>query len=110
MADELASVLRTLGDPTRLKVVELLSRAPRRAGELADDLGVPAATMSKHLRLLLQAGIVDDERRPEDARLRVFRLNRESVTAVRAWLDQIQAHWDEQLGSFKAHVARRSGR
>jgi len=65
--------------------------------------------MSKHLRLLLAAGIVDDERRQEDARVRIFRLRRESVVAVRAWLDQIQAHWDEQLESFKAHVERKAG-
>ena len=104
---ELATLLRTLGDPTRLRVVELLSRAPRRAGELAGALGVSPPTMSKHLRVLLAAGIVDDERRDEDARLRVFTLRRESVVAVRAWLDQIQAHWDEQLSSFKAHVERR---
>ncbi|HEX4721266.1 MAG TPA: metalloregulator ArsR/SmtB family transcription factor [Pseudonocardiaceae bacterium] len=106
----LATLLRALGDPARLRVVELLSEAPRRAGELADDLGLPAPTMSKHLRLLLTAGIVEDERRVEDARVRVFRLRRDSVVAVQAWLDQIQAHWDEQLGSFKAHVERRGNR
>ncbi len=105
---ELAALLRVLADPARLRVVELLSEAPRRAGELAEDLGVPPPTMSKHLRMLLAAGIVVDERRPEDARMRIFRLRHESVVAVRAWLDQIQAHWDEQLGSFKAHVERKA--
>jgi DNA-binding MarR family transcriptional regulator len=63
--------------------------------------------MSKHLRVLLQAGVVVDERLPDDARARLFRLCPESVVAVRAWLDQLQAHWDEQLGSFQAHVERR---
>ena len=101
---DVASLLRALADPARLRVVEVLSEAPRRAGELAEDIGLPAPTMSKHLRALLDAGIVEDERRQEDARVRVFRLRRESVVAVRAWLDQIQAHWDEQLGSFKSHV------
>ncbi|MDQ6777437.1 MAG: metalloregulator ArsR/SmtB family transcription factor [Actinomycetota bacterium] len=104
---ELAPLLRALANPDRLRVVELLSQAPRRAGELTDVLGLPPPTMSKHLRALLEAGIVADERRPEDARVRVFRLRRESVFAVQAWLDQIQAHWDEQLGSFKAHVERK---
>jgi DNA-binding transcriptional ArsR family regulator len=104
---EMASLLRALADPARVRVVELLSQAPRRAGELTDDLGLPPPTMSKHLRALLEAGIVADERRPEDARVRVFRLRRESVFAVQAWLDQIQAHWDEQLGSFKGYVERR---
>src|SRR5262245_10267525 len=100
---ELAAVLQALADPARLRVVEALSRAPQRAG-------VPAPTMSKHLRVLLAAGIVTDERGTRDARVRVFRLRRESVVAVRAWLDQVQAHWDEQLRAFKAHVEREGGR
>src|SRR5436305_13380536 len=100
----LATLLRALADPDRVRVVELLSEAPRRAGELADVLGVPPPTMSKHLRVLLEAGIVVDERRREDARVRIFRLCPESGVAVRAWLDQIQAHWDERLGSVKAHI------
>lgn len=107
---ELPSLLRTLADPTRLEVVELLSRAPRRAGELTREVGVSPATMSKHLRALLDAGILVDERRPEDARVRVFHLRPESVGAVQAWLDQIQAHWNEQLGSFKAHVEQKERR
>ena len=107
---ELAVVLQALADPARLRVVETLSQSPRRAGDLAAAAGVPAPTMSKHLRVLLAAGIVTDERSPRDARVRVFRLRRESVVALRAWLDQVQAHWDEQLKAFKAHVEREGGR
>jgi DNA-binding transcriptional ArsR family regulator len=107
---ELAAVLQALADPTRLRVVEALSLSPQRAGDLAAAAGVPAPTMSKHLRVLLAAGIVTDERGTRDARVRVFRLRRESVVAVRAWLDQVQAHWDEQLRAFKAHVEREGGR
>lgn len=107
--NELAALLQALADPARLRVVEVLSRSPRRAGDLAEEVGVPAPTMSKHLRVLLAAGIVADERGAHDARVRVFRLRRESVVAVRAWLDQVQAHWDEQLMAFKAHVEGRSG-
>jgi DNA-binding transcriptional ArsR family regulator len=60
--------------------------------------------MSRHLRVLLEAGFVADERVPEDARLRLFRLRREPVLALQGWLDQLQAHWNEQLGSFKTYV------
>lgn len=109
-AKTLAPLLQALADPTRLRAVELLSTAPRRAGELADELGVSPPAMSKHLRVLLQAGVVTDERPPDDARARVFHLHRESVVAVQAWLDQLQAHWDEQLGAFNAHVQRRGKR
>jgi DNA-binding transcriptional ArsR family regulator len=103
---DVAALMRALADPARLAVVEALSRSPQRAGDLAAAAGVPASAMSKHLRMLLAAGIVADERGATDARVRVFRLRRESVVAVRAWLDQVQAHWDEQLRAFKAHVER----
>lgn len=96
-----------LADPTRRHVVKLLGAGPRRAGELAEEAGASAAVMSRHLRLLLAAGVVADERRPEDARLRIFRLRPESMVALRAWLDQLQADWDEQLQAFKAHVEGR---
>jgi len=66
--------------------------------------GLSPAAMSKHLRVLLTAGVVTDERPPDDARVRVFRLRTESVVALRAWLDQLQAEWDEQLRSFKRHL------
>jgi DNA-binding transcriptional ArsR family regulator len=109
-ADQIGPALRALSDPARREVVEMLSQGPRRAGQLADDLSVPAPTMSRHLRVLLEAGVVVDERPPGDARVRLFRLRPESVVGLRAWLDQIQAHWDEQLGSFKAHVERKGNR
>jgi DNA-binding transcriptional ArsR family regulator len=101
---ELTPLLQALADPTRLGVVQLLSSGPRRAGELADAFRLSAPTMSKHLRVLLRAGVVADERPYEDARVRMFRLRPESVVALRAWLDQLQALWDEQLRSFKRHV------
>ena len=99
-------VFPALADPTRRRVVELLGAGARRAGELAAETGVSAPAMSRHLRVLLEAGVVTDERVPDDARLRVFRLRREPVLALQAWLDQLQAHWNEQLGSFKRHVER----
>lgn len=100
-ADELFEVL---ADPTRRHVVRLLSAQPQRAGELARAAGVSAPVISRHLRILLAAGVVTDERVPGDARLRVFHLRRESLTALQAWLDQLQAQWNEQLGAFKKYV------
>ena len=100
----LQEMFQALADPTRLAVVERLSAGPQRAGQLAAATGLSAPAMSKHLRVLLRAGVVDDERSPEDARARVFRLRPESVVGLRAWLDQLQATWDEQLQSFKRHV------
>jgi DNA-binding transcriptional ArsR family regulator len=101
---ELTPLLQALADPTRLGVVQLLSAGPRRAGELAESSGLSAPAMSKHLRVLLEAGLVADERPREDARVRIFRLRPESMVALRAWLDQLQAHWNDQLRSFKRLV------
>jgi DNA-binding transcriptional ArsR family regulator len=106
--DDIVSVLQALGEPTRWRVVELLGTSPLRAGQLADALHVAPPAMSKHLRVLLRAGVVADERPPGDARVRMFKLRPESVIAVRARLDQLQAHWDEQLAAFKAHVQERT--
>ena len=100
----LDDVLVALAEPTRRRVVELLGKAPMRAGALAEAVGTSPPAMSRHLRVLLEAGVVADERAAEDARARVFRLRPESVDGVRAWLDQLQAEWDEQLASFKRHV------
>jgi DNA-binding transcriptional ArsR family regulator len=101
MANDLFDVL---ADPTRRRVLELLSDEPRRAGYLAKAAGTSRPVMSRHLKILLDAGFVADERVAEDARARLFRLRPEPMRDVQAWLDQLQAHWSEQLGSFKRHV------
>jgi DNA-binding transcriptional ArsR family regulator len=103
---DVGPVFLALADPTRRRVIELLGERQRRAGELSAAAGTSAPAMSRHLRILLDAGFVVDERVPDDARLRVFRLRREPVLALQAWLDQLQAHWNEQLDSFKRHVEK----
>ncbi|WP_410790756.1 ArsR/SmtB family transcription factor [Kribbella sp. C-35] len=105
--DQVDRFFEVLADPTRRHVVQLLGERPRRAGELAAAAGASSPAMSRHLRILLEAGLVADERVPDDARVRVFRLNPEPVIAVQAWLDQVQAHWRDQLGSFKRHVEQK---
>jgi DNA-binding transcriptional ArsR family regulator len=97
-------VFEAIADPTRRDVVRLLGSGPRRAGELADEVGVSPSALSRHLKLLLEASIIVDERIPDDARVRVFRLRPDSLDAVQAYLDQLHAEWRDQLASFKRHV------
>jgi DNA-binding transcriptional ArsR family regulator len=97
-------VFQALADPRRRQVVQMLSVSPRRAGELANAAGMSAPAMSRHLKTLLDAGLIEDERPRDDARLRVFRLRPNSFVAVQAFLDQLQADWNVQLRSFKRHV------
>jgi DNA-binding transcriptional ArsR family regulator len=105
---DVAPLFIALADGTRRQVVQLLGAGPRRAGELAAAAGTTAPAMSRHLRVLLRAGIISDERTEQDARARVFRLRPQSMVALQAWLDQLQAHWDAQLLSFKRHVEGRT--
>jgi DNA-binding transcriptional ArsR family regulator len=97
-------VFEALADPRRRQVVQMLSVRPRRAGELANAAGMSAPAMSRHLKTLLGAGLIEDERIRDDARLRVFKLRPQSFVAVQAFLDQLQAEWNAQLRSFKRHV------
>ena len=69
--------------------MQLLSGGPRPAGEIADCAGVSRPVMSRHLRVMLRAGVVTDERDPADARLRIFRLRPDSVAGLQAWLDLV---------------------
>jgi DNA-binding transcriptional ArsR family regulator len=101
-------VFGALADPTRRRVIQLLGHRPHRAGELADETGASPPAMSRHLKLLLDASVVEDQRIPEDARVRVFKLRPEALVSVQAYLDQLHAEWSEQLDSFKRHVEARA--
>ncbi len=89
---------RALDDPARRRVVELLGGGAQRAGELAAAAGVSAPVMSRHLRLLLSAGLVDDERSITDARVRLFFLCREPLTVVGGWIERVLAGapWEDE--------------
>ena len=97
----IGDVLDAIADPTRRAVIELLVQQPYRASELADATGTTRSRMSKHLRVLLDAGITRDERPTDDARGRVFYLRPESIDQVQDWLNRLQRQWDAQLQSFR---------
>lgn len=105
-AVDVAKIFEALVDPIRRDVVQLLGEGPRLAGELAKASGVAPSTMSRHLRVLLETGLISDERRPEDARVRAFRLHPEAMTPLRVWLDELEEAWTDRLESFKSHVER----
>ncbi len=99
-------VIEALADPVRRQVVTLLSDGPRRAGQLAGAAGMSAPAMSRRRPARAARGfyVIEDERIEADARARVFRLRPQALLAVQAWLDQIQAGWNEQLASYKRHL------
>lgn len=102
--------MAALADPTRRHVVELLRHGPRRAGELAAATRMSGPAMSRHLRVLRASGMVEADVMDRDARVRMYRLRAEPFVALRAWLDQVEAFWAEQLGAFKKHAESKGER
>ena len=83
-----------LGDPNRRAIVERLSAGGRSVGELADALPISRPAVSRHLRLLKEAGLVVEE--PVGTR-RVYRLHEDGVAAVQAYLTQV---WGDAIARF----------
>lgn len=109
MRSSLSESFLALGDSTRLAVVDLLRRKPRRPSDIADALSMSRPTTSKHLAVLRRAGLVEEtEGDEEDARVRVYQLRPEPFAHLRGWLEEVEAFWSQQLGSFKAHAERKA--
>lgn len=93
-------VFAALHDPTRRAVLERLRRGPLPVGELARGLPVSRPAVSQHLKVLKEAGLVDD--RSEGTR-RIYHIDPKGLGAMRAWLDQF---WDAALSAFAAELER----
>ncbi len=106
MSAAVDATLAALADPVRRRAVELLAERPMRAGELADSLDLSAPTMSRHLRVLRTAELVEEEHPPFDARVRIYSLRTGRMDELRSWLADTEAGWAQQLTAFKAHVER----
>ena len=105
-----ASTFAALADPARLAVVRLLSEEPRRAGELAGSLDMSAAAMSRHLRVLRKSGLIAEQGIADDARVRVYHLEKKPFAQLHVWLAEVEQFWGGQLAAFEQHVARRRTR
>ena len=97
-------VFAALADPHRRRVVELLGERPRRAGELASALDLPAPAVSRHLRLMKACGLVEESHPAFDARVRIYALKDGAMADLKHWIASTEALWTRQLAAFKAHV------
>jgi DNA-binding transcriptional ArsR family regulator len=90
-----ADPFEALADPNRRAIAQLLGRGERSVQDLADAMPISRPAVSRHLRLLKDAGLVTD--RAEGTR-RLYRLHDEGIEAVRAYLEQV---WGEAASRFK---------
>jgi DNA-binding transcriptional ArsR family regulator len=107
LSSRIDKTLAALADPQRRHAVELLGQRPRRAGELADALGLPAPAMSRHLRQLKQSGLVEETHPQFDARVRIYALKDGAMAELKRWLADTESMWTAQLSGFKAHVEKK---
>jgi DNA-binding transcriptional ArsR family regulator len=95
------AAFQALADPTRRAVLDLLRRGGQPAGQIAQAFPISRPAISKHLRLLRRAHLVQERR---EGRNRVYRLNPEPLQAVDRWLDQYRVFWQANLANLKAFV------
>lgn len=93
-------IFAALADPTRRHVFERLKKGPRPAGELAEGLPVSRPAVSQHLKVLREAGLIDDR---IDGSRRIYFIDPKGLGPLRKWLDQF---WDEALDAFAEEVER----
>ncbi len=96
------NTLSALAEPSRLRIVELLREQPRPVGEIATRLRMRQPQVSKHLRVLAEAGIVD--MRPA-AQQRVYYLQAKPFKEMESWLDKFRPSWNERLDALEGLLA-----
>ncbi|WP_434045963.1 MULTISPECIES: ArsR/SmtB family transcription factor [Sorangium] len=102
----MVEMFAALADPTRLRIVELLRAGPRPVGEICDRLPLPQPQVSKHLRVLRDAGLVDVQPR---AQQRIYGLRARRLRELNAWIERFRSIWDarfEQLDDLPAEIQR----
>jgi DNA-binding transcriptional ArsR family regulator len=97
------AVLQALADGSRRTVLEILRDHPATAGELAEALPIARPGVSRHLRVLREAGLVDVRR---DAQRRIYSLRPEGLVEVDEWLEGYRALWRHRLDALHTEVAR----
>lgn len=101
-------LLAALADPTRRRIVELLGEAPRTASEIHREFPIANPAVSRHLRVLRDAGLITAQRVPDDDRVRLYTLELQRLELLTGWIGEISKHWQQQLDSFEDYVALRS--
>src|SRR5262245_28299755 len=92
-----------LAEPSRRAMLSLLATSERSVGELGRRLRIPQPSVSKHLRVLREAGFVASR---VDAQRRLYRLRPESLREVDAWLAPFRRFWTAHVDALERHLDR----
>ena len=96
-------VLQVIAEPTRRRILDHVRERDRSVGELVELTGMYQPGVSRHLRVLRDAGLVGVR---VDAQRRIYHLRAEPLEALDAWLAPYRTHWSERLDALERHLDR----
>lgn len=102
MLEELA-VLEVIAEPTRRRILDAVRERERSVNELVADVGMHQPGVSRHLKVLRDAGLVTVRR---DAQRRMYRLRAEPLRELDEWLEPYRAEWSGKLDALERHLER----
>ncbi len=97
------SAFAIIAEPNRRAILSLLVLSQQSVGEIERRLRMPQPTVSKHLRVLRDAGFVEST---VDAQRRLYRLKPEPLQEIDDWLDQFRRFWSERVDALERHLDR----
>ncbi len=97
----MTTTFEVLAEPNRRRILELLLTAERPVGGLVDAMALSQPAVSKHLRVLRQAGLVEAR---TDAQRRIYRVRAEPLRAVDEWLAPYRRLWATRLDALEQHL------
>src|ERR687887_322724 len=97
----MSNAFAVLAEPNRRRILDLLRERERPVGELVEALSVSQPAVSKHLKVLREAGVVDAR---VDGQRRVYRVRPEPLREVDAWLEPYRTLWNERLDALERHL------
>ena len=96
-----ATTFDVLAEPTRRRILDLLLDGPRAVGELVKRLKISQPGVSKHLRVLREAGLVSVR---TEAQRRIYEIRPEPLAEVAEWLEPYRRLWSERLDALERHL------
>jgi len=100
---EVGSAFEIIAEPNRRAILSLLVSSQQSVGEIERQLGMPQPTVSKHLRVLREAGFVESS---VDAQRRLYRLKPEPLQEIDAWLAPFRRFWSAHIDALERHLDR----
>ena len=100
---DMESAFAIIAEPSRRAILRLLASAERSVGDIEEQLRLPQPSISKHLRVLREAGFVESR---VDAQRRLYRIRPEPLMEIDAWLAPFRRYWSAHVDALERHLDR----